>query len=238
MHFSCSLISDLLTEYTKQRSVAQRSNVVGSVDGSGRYESPPFHNCLAPFTIRLCAQIWFDFDHVDLSPGRRDYLEYRFGTVRCWSSVLCCRGIANLQHIFKVKSYNGRNHFFIPFIVRIPYYIWVGCSRKRDTSRFVHAFEIEGGNLLGNCSPVHRPTVPVPMASLPDLDLGPAALGDLQNANLKEKSAVIVNVTPPLRYIQGMPSSNSSGSSQSPAHSSFHYQLKHVGYQSCSTQHI
>lgn len=27
-------------------------------------------------------QIWFDFDHVDLSPGRRDYLEYRFGTVR------------------------------------------------------------------------------------------------------------------------------------------------------------
>ena len=142
------------------------------------------------------------------------------------------------RHIFKVKSYNGRNHFFIPFIVRIPYYIWVGCSRKRDTSRFVHAFEIEGGNLLGNCSPVHRPTVPVPMASLPDLDLGPAALGDLQNANLKEKSAVIVNVTPPLRYIQGMPSSNSSGSSQSPAHSSFHYQLKHVGYQSCSTQHI
>lgn len=138
------------------------------------------------------------------------------------------------RHIFKVKSYNGRNHFFIPFIVRIPYYIWVGCSRKRDTSRFVHAFEIEGGNLLGNCSPVHRPTVPVPTASLPDLDLGPAALGDLQNANLKEKSAVIVNVTPPLRYIQGMLSSNSSGSSQSPVHSSFHYQLKHVRYQSCS----
>jgi hypothetical protein len=27
-------------------------------------------------------QIWFDFDHVSLSPHRRDYLEYKFGTVR------------------------------------------------------------------------------------------------------------------------------------------------------------
>lgn len=26
-------------------------------------------------------QIWFDFDHVSLSPHRRDYLEYKFGTV-------------------------------------------------------------------------------------------------------------------------------------------------------------
>lgn len=26
-------------------------------------------------------QIWFDFDHVSLSPLRRDYLEYKFGTV-------------------------------------------------------------------------------------------------------------------------------------------------------------
>jgi betaine lipid synthase len=26
-------------------------------------------------------QIWFDFDHVSLSPLRRNYLEYRFGTV-------------------------------------------------------------------------------------------------------------------------------------------------------------
>ncbi|KAF8313463.1 S-adenosyl-L-methionine-dependent methyltransferase [Clavulina sp. PMI_390] len=87
-------------------------------------------------------QIWFDFDHVDLSPGRRDYVEYRFGTI---------------------KSYNGRNRFVLPFIVRIPYYIWIGCSRSRDTSRFAHAFEVEGGNLVGNCSPKHGPTVPALM---------------------------------------------------------------------------
>lgn len=114
----------------------------------------------------------------------------------------------------------------MPFIVRIPYYIWIGCSRGRDTSRFAHAFEVDGGNLLGNCSPVHGPTVPSlllgsPSAAtepgatmdgpVPELDLGPAVL-DLPAApgagavvvvrrNIQKESvqAVDVNVTPPLR---------------------------------------
>ncbi|KAF8325155.1 S-adenosyl-L-methionine-dependent methyltransferase [Cantharellus anzutake] len=73
-------------------------------------------------------QIWFDFDHVDLSPGRRNYLEYRFGTI---------------------KSFNGRNGFIIPLIVRIPYYIWLGCSRDRDPAlhprrRAQHKLVLEG----------------------------------------------------------------------------------------------
>jgi hypothetical protein len=58
--------------------------------------------------------------------------------------------------------------------------------------------------MLGNCSPVHGPTVPVPTANLPDLDLGPAALGDLPNGNHRERDSMIVNVTPPLRYVQRM----------------------------------
>ena len=114
-------------------------------------------------------------------------------------------GHDELIGLFQVKSYNGRNRFILPLIVRIPYYIWIGCSRKRDTSRFVHAFEIEGGNMLGNCSPAHDPTVPVPTANPPDLDLGPAALGDLPRSIPKKKSDIIVNVTPPLRYIQRTP---------------------------------
>ncbi|KAJ7925215.1 hypothetical protein B0H13DRAFT_2229697 [Mycena leptocephala] len=80
-------------------------------------------------------QIWFDFDHVSLSPARRSYLEYKFGTI---------------------KSFNGRNKFVVPFIVRIPYYIWLGRSRSCDVSRACHAFEVEGGNTIGNCSPHHQ----------------------------------------------------------------------------------
>lgn len=57
------------------------------------------------------ADFRFEFDRVFLDPARRDYLEYRFGTV---------------------KSLNGRNGFIIPFIIRIPYYVWVGCKKDRD----------------------------------------------------------------------------------------------------------
>lgn len=68
---------------------------------------------------------WFSLDHVELHPARRDYLEYKFGTIKC---------------------YNGRNRFIVPFIVRIPFYVWIGCSRGRDTTKAVHAYEIEAGN--------------------------------------------------------------------------------------------
>jgi betaine lipid synthase len=48
---------------------------------------------------------WFDIDRVSLEPGRRDYLEYRFGTV---------------------LNVNTRNYI----LGAIPYYIWLG-SRKQ-----------------------------------------------------------------------------------------------------------
>lgn len=34
----------------------------------------------------------------------------------------------------------------IPFIVRIPFYVWIGCSRSRDTNKAVQAYEVESGN--------------------------------------------------------------------------------------------
>ncbi|KAJ6606167.1 hypothetical protein DFH09DRAFT_1119498 [Mycena vulgaris] len=55
-------------------------------------------------------RIFFDFSHVCLSPLRRSYLEHRFGTV---------------------KSYQTRTRY-IPFIARIPYYLWVGRPRSVD----------------------------------------------------------------------------------------------------------
>ncbi|KAJ3925991.1 MAG: hypothetical protein NXY57DRAFT_1030425 [Lentinula lateritia] len=126
-------------------------------------------------------QIWFDFDNVHLSPARRSYLEYRFGTI---------------------KSYNGRNRFVLPFIVRIPYYIWLGRPRTADISKSCHVFEVEGGNTIGNCSPASSMNVTkeIDSTSVPPLELG-FPITEQQS----ESNAVIVNITPPL--------------------SSFHYQV-------------
>ncbi|KAF9158360.1 hypothetical protein BGX21_003530 [Mortierella sp. AD011] len=59
-------------------------------------------------------QIWFSFDHVHLHASRREYLEYRFDVK---------------------KAINGRNQFVIPFVVQIPYYIWVGQKKRADSKR-------------------------------------------------------------------------------------------------------
>ncbi|KAI7900847.1 uncharacterized protein BX663DRAFT_488152 [Cokeromyces recurvatus] len=56
-------------------------------------------------------QAWFELDHIHLEPGRRDYLEHKFGTI---------------------KSLNRRNHFLIPYLIQMPYYIWLGCSSARQ----------------------------------------------------------------------------------------------------------
>ncbi|KAK3355884.1 hypothetical protein B0H65DRAFT_413806 [Neurospora tetraspora] len=57
---------------------------------------------------------WFDADRVSLEPARRDYLEYRFGTV---------------------LTVNARNNT----LGVIPYYIWLGCHKKPfSTSSLPH----------------------------------------------------------------------------------------------------
>lgn len=59
------------------------------------------------FWSRTFWRTWFDVDRVNLEGARRDYLEYRFGTK---------------------LSINARNSMFG---VRIPYYIWIGCSKDK-----------------------------------------------------------------------------------------------------------
>ncbi|RHY26207.1 hypothetical protein DYB32_007808 [Aphanomyces invadans] len=58
--------------------------------------------------MRWFWQIWFDLDNIYLHPSRREYLEYRFNTI---------------------KALNGRNHFIRP-IVQIPYYVWLGAQKN------------------------------------------------------------------------------------------------------------
>jgi betaine lipid synthase len=54
---------------------------------------------------RLFWRAWFDVDRVGLEAGRRDYLEYRFGTV---------------------LSADSRNYL----LGAIPFYVWIGCQKK------------------------------------------------------------------------------------------------------------
>jgi betaine lipid synthase len=58
---------------------------------------------------RLFWRAWFDVDRVGLEAGRRDYLEYRFGTV---------------------LSADSRNYL----LGSIPYYVWLGCSKLPSSS--------------------------------------------------------------------------------------------------------
>lgn len=58
---------------------------------------------------RLFWRAWFEQDRVNLEAGRRDYLEYRFGTV---------------------LSADSRN----VILGSIPYYVWVGCQKKPSSS--------------------------------------------------------------------------------------------------------
>lgn len=60
---------------------------------------------------RVFWRTWFEADRVNLEAARRDYLEYRFGTV---------------------LSANSRCRIFG---LRIPYYIWVGCSKDWTMSQ-------------------------------------------------------------------------------------------------------
>ncbi|ENH99143.1 hypothetical protein COCC4DRAFT_28723 [Bipolaris maydis ATCC 48331] len=55
---------------------------------------------------------WFAIDRISLGPARRDYLEFKHGTI---------------------LSMNARNNFFNTGI-KLPYYIWIGCSKDHGAS--------------------------------------------------------------------------------------------------------
>lgn len=102
------------------QSLLALDGIVGVADFyvSGKSNAPaekwsPQQNRQCNWFTRFFWHIWFDFDHIHLGPGRRDYLEYKFGTI---------------------KSLNRRNHFVIPYLIQIPYYVWIGCSHVRANS--------------------------------------------------------------------------------------------------------
>ncbi|KAI1342775.1 hypothetical protein F5Y15DRAFT_268700 [Xylariaceae sp. FL0016] len=83
------------------------------------------------FFGRTFWRAWFDIDRVALEPGRRDYLEYRFGTV---------------------LNVNTRNYV----LGAIPYYIWVGAHKRPVESSLPHEI-VEKVDALVTESPYLHP---------------------------------------------------------------------------------
>lgn len=186
-----------------------------------------------PWLSRWFWQIWFDLDHVSLSPLRREYLEHKFGTV---------------------KSYNGRNNFFsspaanpsrpkglfsrllkyIPLVrdlgLNIPFYIWLGRPIDAESAiiKFRQAFEVDGGNCIGNVSPslslapsspgsdesTKHSQLPISTPKIPNLEIGASVkcLSISTDGRSQSQSSVV---------------STSTRDIAAPL-SSFHYQVKQV----------
>ncbi|KAK2073856.1 hypothetical protein P8C59_008101 [Phyllachora maydis] len=80
------------------------------------------------YLARTFWRAWFDVDRVSLEPSRRDYLEYRFGTV---------------------LTVNSRNRS----LGRIPYYVWLGCHKTPFSSSSLPHDMIEHIDALATESP-------------------------------------------------------------------------------------
>nr|XP_018260370.1 betaine lipid synthase [Kwoniella dejecticola CBS 10117]OBR82528.1 betaine lipid synthase [Kwoniella dejecticola CBS 10117] len=117
-------------------------------------------------------ECWFSLDGVNLNASRRGEF-YKMGTI---------------------KVYNGRNNFLDSWFIQIPYYVFIGCSRRRDASTTLQSFTQEAGNqkglnnagLLTPVSPFPTPPLSSPEAfnMMETLDLGPSAYkADIMRGN-------------------------------------------------------
>ncbi|TVY49827.1 hypothetical protein LOCC1_G000422 [Lachnellula occidentalis] len=117
LSYSLSMIPDFYSVIDSLSNLLAPSGVIGVVDFyvqsivdlSCRNYTGGAINRHVNWFGRLFWRAWFDVDRVGLEPGRRDYLEYRFGTV---------------------LGADSRNHL----LGSIPYYMWLGCSKKTTSS--------------------------------------------------------------------------------------------------------
>ncbi|EFW13768.1 hypothetical protein D8B26_003703 [Coccidioides posadasii str. Silveira] len=113
MSYSLSMIPDYYSVVDSLTSLLSPSGIVGVcdfyvqsiVDLSARNYTGGSFNRHVNWLGRVFWRAWFDVDRVGLEPARRDYLEYRFGTV---------------------ISSSERNYL----LGGIPYYIFIGCHKQ------------------------------------------------------------------------------------------------------------
>ncbi|KAJ8291944.1 hypothetical protein OF846_004728 [Rhodotorula toruloides] len=165
MSYSLSMMPDHLTLLDRVERFLHPSGLFSVCDFyvSAR-ETTSVAGVIGDVTSRQCSWLtrwfwlhWFELDHVDLHPSRRQYLEHRFATI---------------------KSFNARNGFVLPGLIRIPYYVSLHTSRRVDTSSANQAYEIDAGNTISaSPSPLLMPTLSRQASTneIPDLALGVSA---------------------------------------------------------------
>ncbi|KAI1209209.1 uncharacterized protein F4807DRAFT_100762 [Annulohypoxylon truncatum] len=139
MSYSLSMIPDYYSVVDSLRSLLSPNGIVGvvdfyvqsQVDVSFRNYTGGLVNRHVNFFGRTFWRAWFDIDRVALEPGRRDYLEYSFGTV---------------------LNVNKRNYV----LGAIPYYIWLGAHKQPLSSNLSHEI-VEKVDALVTESPYLRP---------------------------------------------------------------------------------
>ncbi|KAK5384212.1 hypothetical protein LTS13_002405 [Exophiala xenobiotica] len=116
MSYSLSMIPDFYGVVDLVSGFLAPNGIIGIVDfyvqsivdiSSRNYIGGTF-NRHVNWVGRMFWRTWFDADRVNLDGGRRDYVEYRFGTI---------------------LSASERNYL----LGGIPYYIFIGCRRDADT---------------------------------------------------------------------------------------------------------
>jgi len=114
MSYALSMIPEFYPVIDSLSSLLSVNGIIGvcdfyvqsRVDYRGRNYTGGVTDRHCGFWCRTFWRTWFDIDRVNLEGARRDYLEYRFGTK---------------------LAVNARNSSILG--VRIPYYIWIGCSK-------------------------------------------------------------------------------------------------------------
>ncbi|KAJ3580203.1 hypothetical protein NPX13_g364 [Xylaria arbuscula] len=121
MSYSLSMIPDYYSVVDSLASLLAPHGIIGVVDFYVQSRVDVSFRNYTGGTIdrhvnllaRTFWRAWFDIDRVALEPGRRDYLEYRFGTV---------------------LNANTRNYG----LGAIPYYIWLGVPKQPHSSSLAH----------------------------------------------------------------------------------------------------
>ncbi|KAI2641040.1 hypothetical protein GGS21DRAFT_502767, partial [Xylaria nigripes] len=132
MSYSLSMIPDYYSVVDSMTSLLAPCGIIGvvdfyvqsRVDVSFRNYTGGSLDRHVNFIGRTFWRAWFDIDRVALEPGRRDYLEYRFGTVH---------------------NVNTRNYA----LGAIPYYIWLGKLKQQISSPVLQEDMVKGDAGLG-----------------------------------------------------------------------------------------
>ncbi|OIW22276.1 S-adenosyl-L-methionine-dependent methyltransferase [Coniochaeta ligniaria NRRL 30616] len=140
MSYSLSMMPDYFSVVDSISSLLSPNGIMGVVDFYAQSKVDyAFRNYTGgvlgrnvSYLARTFWRAWFELDRVSLEPSRRDYLEYRFGTV---------------------LSLNERNRS----LGSIPYYVWLGCHTKPFSSSSLPHDIVERIDALATESPLLLP---------------------------------------------------------------------------------